>query len=223
MKRKQETDEAESSETKRRGCSYKKATQISHTARLEHEQEAFGYREERVTFLEGSAKVVAIAVARHCLSWVHLYCWNLASVVYPTGVQVSSCSIPTSVRHLLSTFVASLWTALKHVRKSADESGVSIKDYVYNGGDTSAVGVLLEDGAAVTGIFVATISVMLSYLTLNPIYDAVGSIAIGGLLGAVALFLVQINVNALIGRYVLASFNAVAPPTAHAGPSLRKD
>lgn len=47
-------------------------------------------------------------------------------------------------------------------------------------GDTSAVAVLLEEGAAITGIFVATISVMLSYLTLNPIYDAVGSIAIGG-------------------------------------------
>lgn len=56
MKRKQEADEAESSEAKkyvfikfmlntafpfhaRRGCSYKKAPQISHTARLEHEQE----------------------------------------------------------------------------------------------------------------------------------------------------------------------------------------
>ncbi|KAL5481522.1 hypothetical protein EMCRGX_G021701 [Ephydatia muelleri] len=227
MKRKQEADEAESSEAKKRGCSYKKATQISHTARLEHEQEAFGYREERVTFLEGSAKVVAIAIASNFAVLL-----IKAFAYYLTG----SASILSEAMHSLvvalnqslvaigtATSKISLWIALKQVHTNADEYGMSIKDYVLCCGDTSAVAVLLEEGAAITGIFVATISVMLSYLTLNPIYDAVGSIAIGGLLGAVSFFLITRSSSALIGRYVLASFNAVAPPTAHAGPSLRKD
>ena len=113
---------------------------------------------------------------------------------------------------------------------------------VLRGRDPSAVAVLLEDGAAITGIFVATISLMLAHLTLNPVYDAVGSITIGGvcvcvgggavfvlrkkfvsgLLGAVALFLINRNSSALVGRYVLASCDVMAPPTAHPGLSLRK-
>ena len=36
-------------------------------------------------------------------------------------------------------------------------------------------------------------------------YDAIGSLAIGGLLGAVATFLVTTNVNALIGRSIAQS------------------
>jgi len=38
--------------------------------------------------------------------------------------------------------------------------------------------------------------------TGNPIYDGIGSIAIGGLLGAVATFLVTSNANALIGKSI---------------------
>ena len=39
----------------------------------------------------------------------------------------------------------------------------------------------------------------------SPVYDAIGSLAIGGLLGAVATFLVTTNVNALIGRSIAQS------------------
>ena len=40
------------------------------------------------------------------------------------------------------------------------------------------------------------------FITGNPIYDGVGSVAIGALLGAVATFLVTSNVNALIGKSI---------------------
>lgn len=48
------------------------------------------------------------------------------------------------------------------------------------GRDPSAVAVLAEDGAAVTGLLIAASCLGLTSYTGNVIYDAVGSIAIGG-------------------------------------------
>jgi zinc transporter 9 len=45
------------------------------------------------------------------------------------------------------------------------------------------VAVLLEDSAAVFGLFIAASCLALSYILGNPIFDAVGSILIGVLLG----------------------------------------
>eukprot|EP01089_Gocevia_fonbrunei_P003361 TRINITY_DN13308_c0_g1_i2.p1 TRINITY_DN13308_c0_g1~~TRINITY_DN13308_c0_g1_i2.p1 ORF type:complete len:197 (-),score=42.95 TRINITY_DN13308_c0_g1_i2:35-625(-) len=64
------------------------------------------------------------------------------------------------------------------------------------------VAVLLEDAAAVAGVGVAAVSMGMVYLTGNHLYDAVGSILIGGLLGAVALTLIQKNRVLLTGGYV---------------------
>lgn len=48
------------------------------------------------------------------------------------------------------------------------------------GRDPSAVAVLAEDGAAVTGLLIAASCLGLTSYTGNVIYDAFGSIAIGG-------------------------------------------
>ena len=48
------------------------------------------------------------------------------------------------------------------------------------GKDPSAVAVLMEDSAAVAGVFLATTSILLTHLTGSVVYDAVGSITIGG-------------------------------------------
>ncbi|GFQ89372.1 zinc transporter 9, partial [Trichonephila clavata] len=64
--------------------------------------------------------------------------------------------------------------------------------------------VLLEDFAAVFGIFVAAACMGLTSYTGQPIYDAVGSLAIGGVLGAVASFIIYTNTAALVGRSIQA-------------------
>ena len=51
---------------------------------------------------------------------------------------------------------------------------------VIRGKDPSAVAVLMEDSAAVAGVFLATTSILLTHLTGSVVYDAVGSITIGG-------------------------------------------
>ena len=52
---------------------------------------------------------------------------------------------------------------------------------VLRGRDPSAVAVLLEDSAAVAGVFIAGGFLGLSYITGNSMYDALGSMTIGGM------------------------------------------
>ena len=49
------------------------------------------------------------------------------------------------------------------------------------GRDPSAVAVLLEDSAAVAGVFLAGSAIALTHFTGSVIYDALGSITIGGM------------------------------------------
>ncbi len=51
---------------------------------------------------------------------------------------------------------------------------------VLRGRDPSAVAVLMEDSAAVAGVFVAATALGITHLTGNTMYDAIGSISIGG-------------------------------------------
>lgn len=48
------------------------------------------------------------------------------------------------------------------------------------GRDPSAVTVLLEDGAAVAGVILATGCLGLTSYTGSPVFDAIGSVIIGG-------------------------------------------
>lgn len=51
---------------------------------------------------------------------------------------------------------------------------------VLRGRDPSAVAVLMEDSASVAGVFLAASAIGLAQFTGNVIYDALGSITIGG-------------------------------------------
>ena len=66
--------------------------------------------------------------------------------------------------------------------------------------DPSTLSVFLEDAVAVIGIFVASVSIVLSYYTGNVIWDSLGSILIAVLLGAVAITLIVKNRSYLIGK-----------------------
>lgn len=97
---------------------------------------------------------------------------------------------------------ATLAAAVKQVRLSANESGVSFREYISRGRDPNAVAVLLEDSAALTGILIAATSLGLTSYTGNMVFDAIGSISIGALLGFVAVFLIQRNADSLVGRTI---------------------
>ncbi|GAB2225500.1 hypothetical protein Droror1_Dr00006294 [Drosera rotundifolia] len=97
---------------------------------------------------------------------------------------------------------ASLLVAIHAVRKGAAAEGMTLRDYIWRGHDPTAVAVMTEDGAAVTGLAIAAASLVAVNATGNPIYDPIGTIIVGNLLGIVAIFLIQRNRHALIGRAI---------------------
>ncbi|KAJ7379538.1 hypothetical protein OS493_015330 [Desmophyllum pertusum] len=157
----------------------------------------------------------------------HPYGWSRARYVYSliSGVGIFFLGAGVTVYHgvtglfnpaplenlamaytiLAGSFLvegATLLLAIGQVRKSARESGMSFKEYVIRGRDPSAVTVLLEDGAAVTGLMLATGCLGLTSYTGSPVFDAMGSVIIGGLLGSFAVFLILRNADFLIGRSI---------------------
>jgi zinc transporter 9 len=125
------------------------------------------------------------------------------SLMHPEGVAINDIEIALGV--LLFSFLLESWTlmiAYKAVREAAAEMSMSFSEYTKKGPDPMAVAVLLEDAAAVFGVVIAASCIGLYILTGNPIWDAVASLLISVLLGAVAIFLVIKNRSALLGQTV---------------------
>ena len=72
--------------------------------------------------------------------------------------------------------------------------------FVKQSSDPTLLAVLFEDAIAVTGNVIAAIALGLCEVTGLPIFDAVGSIVIGLMLGALAIVLAMKNKSLLIGR-----------------------
>ncbi|KAG1660211.1 hypothetical protein FOA52_005080 [Chlamydomonas sp. UWO 241] len=94
----------------------------------------------------------------------------------------------------------SFWVAIQSIQIGATARGMSFFDYVKSGQDPTTVAVLMEDGGAMMGLAIAGLCTALSHATGSGVWDAVGSIGIGLLLGCIATFLVSKNRQLLIGR-----------------------
>ncbi|KAJ4826379.1 Metal tolerance protein C4 [Turnera subulata] len=153
----------------------------------------YGYSKER--FVWSLISAVGIFCLGSGATVVHGF-QNLWSAQPPENIQYAALVIGGS-------FImegASLFVAIQAVKKGAAAEGMSVRDYIWRGHDPTSVAVMTEDGAAVTGLAIAAASLVAVNTTGNAIYDPIGSIVVGSLLGMVAVFLIQRNRHALIGR-----------------------
>lgn len=90
--------------------------------------------------------------------------------------------------------------AVRGMQKAA--AGMPFLRYVREKADPAALAILLEDGAAVLGLVLATLGIVLAYLTGNPVFDSAASIIVGLLLGGIAIVLVAENRELLLGHAV---------------------
>lgn len=97
---------------------------------------------------------------------------------------------------------ATLVVAINSVKQGAKAMGMTFKEYVIRGQDPCVNVVLTEDAAAVVSVVLAGTCMGLSTITGSPVYDAVGSLLVGCMLGAVASFIIYTNVQALMGRSI---------------------
>jgi cation diffusion facilitator family transporter len=93
---------------------------------------------------------------------------------------------------------ASLYGCLTQINKI--RQNVPLSRWVKNTRQSELIVILGEDVAALLGLSFAFISVVLSIVTGNPVYDACGSVGIGVLLIVVSLFLAVRIKSLLIGQ-----------------------
>ncbi len=97
---------------------------------------------------------------------------------------------------------ASMAIAIHSIRGDAAAEGKSLWAYFQTTEDPIGVAVLLEDGAAVFGVFIALAAVGLASITGDARWDAVGTLAVAGLMGWLAVYLIQKNRGLIVGRAV---------------------
>ncbi len=103
---------------------------------------------------------------------------------------------------LLGAFIIesfTLWLAFKDVRKHYPEKKWAA---IFKEADPTTLAVIYEDGLAVIGVAIAGLSIILSRITGQIFWDALGSIAIGLSLGVAAIILIAKNRSFLITKCI---------------------
>jgi cation diffusion facilitator family transporter len=95
---------------------------------------------------------------------------------------------------------ASFLRSVTQLRAEAATADQEVLEHVLATSDPTVRAVFFEDAAALVGLVLAAAGIVLHQLTGRAVWDAVGSIAIGVLLGVVAVILIQLNRRFLIGQ-----------------------
>ena len=90
--------------------------------------------------------------------------------------------------------------ARREVRKGARSARLSRVAFLDRTSNPTLRAVFFEDAAALVGIVIAVSGLALHQTTGKPVYDAIGSILVGLLLGWVAIYLLRRNMAFLVGQ-----------------------
>ena len=147
------------------------------------------------------------------------YVWSLLAAVglFVVGAAVSIWRGVTELLHgddapedyrlaylvLAIAFVlegASLLQSLRQLRRDARTYESDVLEYAFQTSDPTVRAVFAEDSAALVGIVIAFLGILLHQVTGDVVWDAIGSILVGGLLGVVAVILINRNRVFLTGE-----------------------
>lgn len=94
----------------------------------------------------------------------------------------------------------SLWGCMREVNK--ERHGRSLIQWFKNSRSSALIVVFGEDIAALLGLMLALLAIVATFLTGNPLWDALGTISIGVLLIVIAVFIAVEVKDLLIGQSV---------------------
>ncbi|MGB8651272.1 MAG: cation diffusion facilitator family transporter [Mycobacteriales bacterium] len=168
-------------------------------ARDADERHPFGYGRERYFYS------FVVALVLFSLGSLFALFEGLDKVRHPHHLD----SAGVAVAILLFAIVAEAFSFRTAIGEASPlRNGVSWPDYVRRAKSPELPVVLLEDFAALIGLFLALLGVTLTLVTDDPVWDGVGTLGIGVLLGFVAIVLAVEMKGLLIGES--ASREAVA-------------
>ncbi len=98
----------------------------------------------------------------------------------------------------------SFMQALRYMKAQALEQHRGVLEHAWKTSDSQLRAVFAEDFVALVTLAIAALGMALHQLTGNVVYDAIGSIAIGILMGATGLVLINLNRRLLAGMSVTA-------------------
>ncbi len=153
----------------------------------------FGYGAERAVWALMSA--VGIFFLGCGVTLYH----GVHTLLHPQPLQDLRVALIVLVFSLIvEAFV--LVIAVRTVRRNAKDR--PFFRYLWREADPTTTAVVLEDAAACLGVIFAMIGIALVTLTGNPVWDALASIAVALLLGAIAIWLVARSRYLLVGPAV---------------------
>jgi cation diffusion facilitator family transporter len=133
---------------------------------------------------------------------------GVVSLLNPQSHQIDNISISYIILAISFVFEANaLRIAFSLFKKTIAERGnrltfSSLTKEFKESKDTSVLTVLVEDTSALIGITVAAAALFLTQVTGNRIFDSIGSLIIGLILMAFAVFLAKENKELLIGESI---------------------
>ncbi len=159
------------------------------------ERYAYGYMAERYVWALISAVGIfflgcGVTVYHGISSLLHPHELHFDNIAWPMGVLIFSLAMEGYV----------LWVAIQAVRQQAD--GRPFFEFLRKHADPATVAVVLEDSAACLGCVIAMAAILLTKYTGQNYWDSIGSLTIGLLLGAIAVWLVWRNSQLLIGASI---------------------
>ncbi len=126
--------------------------------------------------------------------------WNGVTKLFEAGEESSYfwAYVVLVIAFLLEGF--SFMQAFRQTRREARHLDREVLEHALATSDPTLRAVFAEDAAALIGLVIAAVGILLHQLTGNAVYDAVGSILVGLLLGVVAVVLINQNRRFLTGQ-----------------------
>ena len=167
---------------------------ISSSTRAPDTNYNYGYRRER--FVWSLISAVGVFFLGSGVSVMH----GLHGMYHPVN-EIENIWVGLSVLGASAVIDSySLAVAYKALVDNAAAKEMSLREFVKSGHDPTSVAVVAEDAAAVSGCVIAAAALAATQMYGSSVWDAAGSVAVGGLLGATATYLINSNRLLLLGR-----------------------